>query len=87
MHAEELQRFESLMVRGPGRDDCAIWVSVIGGDGYGPNRTPRTGGADHGADSRYALALARRGTGEARGITARPTWMGDRDPRAGAWRC
>lgn len=34
-HAEELARFESLIVRGPLADDCAIWVGAIGGDGYG----------------------------------------------------
>ena len=37
-HAEELARFESNVVRGPGADDCAIWVGAIGGDGYGRNR-------------------------------------------------
>ena len=35
MHAEELARFEALVVRGPGVDDCAIWKGAIGGDGYG----------------------------------------------------
>jgi hypothetical protein len=28
-------RFEALVVRGPGADDCAIWKGAIGGDGYG----------------------------------------------------
>ena len=35
VHAEELARFEALVVRGPGVDDCAIWKGAIGGDGYG----------------------------------------------------
>ena len=32
IHAEELTRFEGLVVRGPGADDCAIWVGPIGAD-------------------------------------------------------
>jgi hypothetical protein len=36
-HADELARFESNVVRGPGADDCAIWVGAIGADGYGRN--------------------------------------------------
>ena len=35
VHAEELARFEALVVRGPGADDCGIWKGAIGGDGYG----------------------------------------------------
>jgi hypothetical protein len=35
-HGEELARFESLVVRGPDVDDCAILRTAIGGDGYGP---------------------------------------------------
>jgi hypothetical protein len=38
VHAEELARFEALVVRGPGVDDCAIWKGAIGGDGYGRKR-------------------------------------------------
>ena len=38
VHAEELARFEALVVRGPGADDCAIWKGAIGGDGYVSNR-------------------------------------------------
>ena len=34
VHAAELARFESLVVRGPQADDCAIWKGAIGGDGY-----------------------------------------------------
>ena len=37
LHSAELVRFESQVVRGPGSDDCAIWVGAIGGDGYGRN--------------------------------------------------
>jgi hypothetical protein len=36
-HADESTRFESNVVRGPGADDCAIWVGAIGPDGYGLN--------------------------------------------------
>jgi len=32
-HADERVRFESNVVRGPGADDCAIWVGAIGADG------------------------------------------------------
>lgn len=35
VHAGELRRFEANVVRGPGRDDCAIWTGSIGADGYG----------------------------------------------------
>jgi hypothetical protein len=38
LHAEELLRFEANVVRGPGSDDCAIWASAVGADGYGRNR-------------------------------------------------
>jgi hypothetical protein len=38
LHAEELRRFESHVVAGPGADDCAICVGAIGADGYGRNR-------------------------------------------------
>ena len=31
LHSEELARFETNVVRGPHRDDCAIWVGAIGG--------------------------------------------------------
>ena len=41
VHAEELARFEALVVRGPGADDCAIWKGAIGGDGYGLLGTAR----------------------------------------------
>src|SRR6478672_9421773 len=30
LHSEELARFETTVVRGPDRDDCAIWVGAIG---------------------------------------------------------
>jgi hypothetical protein len=38
-HAEELARFGSNVVCGPGADDCAIWVGAIGADGCGLNRS------------------------------------------------
>ena len=31
LHSEDLARFETNVVRGPHRDDCAIWVGAIGG--------------------------------------------------------
>jgi hypothetical protein len=37
IHAEELRRFDSNVVRGPGADDCAIWTGAVGADGYGRN--------------------------------------------------
>jgi len=37
VHANELRRFEDSVVRGPGAQDCAIWCSAIGADGYGRN--------------------------------------------------
>ena len=36
-HAEEVARFESLAMHGPGIDHCAIWTGAIGADGYGRN--------------------------------------------------
>ena len=38
VHADELARFEDNVVRGRGEQDCAIWCSAIGADGYGRNR-------------------------------------------------
>jgi hypothetical protein len=35
IHGEELRRFEANVVRGPGADDCAIWMGAVGADGYG----------------------------------------------------
>lgn len=49
IHADELERFESEIVRGPGPEDCAIWTGAIGGD-----RIMLRG-------NRYALAAARPG--------------------------
>jgi hypothetical protein len=34
-HREELERFEACVVRWPLADDCAIWKSAVGADGYG----------------------------------------------------
>jgi hypothetical protein len=44
VHARELRRFEPRIVRGPGGDDCAIWVGAIGAAGYGRNRPTVWGG-------------------------------------------
>lgn len=62
-HGEELARFESLVVRGPGVNDCAIWKGAIGGDGYGRFWVRRGGGERIMLRaSRYALAAAQAGT-------------------------
>ena len=62
MHSEELAWFETNVVRGPYRDDCAIWVGAIGGDGYGRFWVRRGGGERIMVRAnRYALADARDG--------------------------
>ena len=62
MHAAELARFESLVVRGPQADDCAIWKGAIGGDGYRRFWVHRGGGARIMVRAnRYALAAAQDG--------------------------
>ena len=62
MHAEELARFEALVVRGPGVDDCAIWKGAIGGDGYGRYWVRRgCGERIMVRANRYALAAAQDG--------------------------
>jgi hypothetical protein len=55
-HAAELVRFESNVVRGPGGDDCAIWVGAIGADGYGRFWIRRGGRRIMVRANRYALA-------------------------------
>jgi len=62
VHAEELARFEALVVRGPGADDCAIWKGAIGGDGYG-RYWVRRGCSERimVRANRYALAAAQAG--------------------------
>lgn len=49
VHFEELLRFEQNVVRGPGAQDCAIWCSAIGADGYGPILVTQGRHTDHGA--------------------------------------
>jgi hypothetical protein len=63
LHAEELRRFESYVVAGPGADDCAIWVGAIGADGYG-RYWLRRGCSERimVRANRYALAAALDGT-------------------------
>jgi hypothetical protein len=62
VRAEELLRFEANVVRGPGADDCAIWASAIGADGYGPVFWVRRGGSRIMVRAnRYALAAALAG--------------------------
>lgn len=46
------------MVRGPGADDCAIWKSAVGADGYGRFWVRRGGQRIMVRASRYALAAA-----------------------------
>jgi hypothetical protein len=62
LHSAELVRFESQVVRGPGSDDCAIWVGAIGGDGYG-RFWVRRGCSERimVRANRYALAAAQDG--------------------------
>ena len=61
MHAEELVRFEASVVRGPGKDDCAIWASAVGADGYGRFWVHRGGMRMMVRANRYALAAALEG--------------------------
>jgi hypothetical protein len=55
-HAAEVARFERHVVRGPGVDDCAIWVGAIGADGYGRFWVRRQGRRMMLRANRYALA-------------------------------
>ncbi len=61
VHAGELRRFEANVVRGPGRDDCAIWTGSIGADGYGRLWVRRGGARVMVRANRYALAAAQDG--------------------------
>ena len=56
-HAEEIARFLSYVVRGPGDRDCDIWVGAIGADGYGRFHIRRGGVRSSVRPNRYALAL------------------------------
>lgn len=60
-HVEELLRFEANVVRGPGAEDCAIWCSAIGADGYGRFWVRRGGARIMVRANRYALAAASQG--------------------------
>jgi hypothetical protein len=55
IHADELARFESDIVRGPGTEDCAIWTGAIGGDG-----DPRFGCAAVGVSGSWCGATGTR---------------------------
>lgn len=59
--AAEIARFEQSVVRGPEPDDCWLFVSAIGGDGYGRLWIRRGGRRIMVRSNRYALALAREG--------------------------
>src|SRR4051794_1549857 len=43
VHADEIARFTSHVVRGPTASDCDIWVAAIGADGYGRYYLTRQG--------------------------------------------
>jgi hypothetical protein len=58
VHAEELRRFEDNVVRGPGVNDCSIWVAALGSDGYGRFWVCRGGTRIMVRANRYALAAA-----------------------------
>jgi hypothetical protein len=60
-HAQELRRFEGNLVRGPRAEDCAIWCSSIGADGYGRFWVRRAGTRIMVRANRYALAAAMNG--------------------------
>ena len=59
--AAEIARFERSVVRGPEAEDCMLFVSAIGGDGYGRLWIRRDGRRIMVRSNRYALAVARRG--------------------------
>lgn len=46
----EIARFEAKIIRGPGPDDCWIWIGAIGDDGYGRFAVRRD---DHGRFPTY----------------------------------
>lgn|GEM_PF-540295 len=60
-HAEEQRRFFSRVVRGPGTDDCHLWVGAIGSDGYGRFAVRRGPDSHVVRTSRYAAAVALQG--------------------------
>jgi len=71
VYAEELARFESLIVEGPRDEDCAIWRGAIGGDGYGRFWVRRGGGQRIMVRAnRYALAAAQDGKPLESGVRA-----------------
>jgi hypothetical protein len=49
------------VVRGPGKDDCAIWAAAVGADGYGRFWVRRGGTRMMVRANRYALAAALEG--------------------------
>lgn len=60
-HAEELARFETHVVRGPGPHDCAIWAGSVGSDSYGRFWVRRGGARIMVRPNRYALAASLKG--------------------------
>jgi hypothetical protein len=57
-HAEEIARYRSHVVCGPGPLDCDIWTGAIGADGYGRFYVTRSGTGMCLRPHRYALAIA-----------------------------
>lgn len=56
--SDEVARFWSHVVKGPGERDCWIWVGAISDDGYGRFWTIRHGKQSVYRPSRYAFQLA-----------------------------
>ncbi|MCW4353421.1 hypothetical protein ONR57_08940 [Hoyosella sp. YIM 151337] len=59
--ARGVSRFWSSVVRGPGVDDCWVWIGAIGDDGYGRFWIKRDGRQRAVRPHRYALILANGG--------------------------
>lgn len=66
-HAAERERFFSRVVRGPGPQDCHLWVGAIGSDGYGRFAIRRGADPHVVRTSRYAAAAALQGQALAAG--------------------
>lgn len=58
IHADEIARFASHIVRGPTASDGDIWIAAIGADGYGRFYLTRAGMGLCVRPHRYALAIA-----------------------------
>jgi hypothetical protein len=58
IHADEIARFTSHIVRGPTASDCNSWVEAIGADGYGRFYLTRAGMGLCARPHRCALTIA-----------------------------